>query len=139
MWLPGPASMTTFFPPFGQNQIENLVNFAVNVNPVAFSARAFFLVFPDQAAPLGTVVDQLLRGGLAPDNLFDPSRTPSRPFVIGDRVQSASRSIPTSRLFGAYILAFVPGTEGSINVWDGGFVTYDPLSELEPQSLAQFR
>ena len=27
------------------------------------------------------------------------------------------------------------GTEGSINVWDGGFITYDPLSDLLPQSL----
>ena len=130
---------TSFFPPFGQNRVENLVNFVVNRNPLAFNARAFFLVFPDQAAPLGTLVDQLLRTGAAPDNLFDPSRTPSRPFVLGDRVQSPSRSIPTSRLFGAYILAFVPATEGSINIWDGGFITYDPLSELEPQSLAQFR
>ena len=131
--------MTTFFPPFGENRVENLVNFAVNRNPLAFNARAFFLLFPDLAAPLGTLDDQLIMAGLGPDNLFDPNRTASRPFVIGDRVRSPSRSIPTSRLFGAYLIAFVPGTEGSINVWDGGFVTYDPLSDLEPQRLSQLR
>ena len=87
------------------------------------------------SAPLGTLDDVLLSSVRPPDNFLDLNRRVSRPFMVGDRVSSGSRMIPTSRLFGAYILLFVPGTEGSINVWDGGFVTYDPLSELEPQSF----
>ena len=107
----------------------------VNRNPLALNARAFFLLFPDLAAPLGTLDDLMLRSVQPPGSLFDLNRRVSRPFMMGDRVRSGSRVIATSELFGAYILAFVPGTEGSINFWDGGFITYDPLSELEPQTF----
>lgn len=128
--------MTTFFPAFGENRVENLLNFVVNSNPVAFFARAFFLTAPEALiAPLGVLNEMILRGLPLPDNLFDSERVVSRPFQVGDRVRSPNRQIAASPLFGAYIIAIVPGTEGSINLWDGGFITEDPLGDLEPQSL----
>ena len=127
---------TTFFPPFGDNRLENAVNFAVNSNPVAFAARAFFLTAPEAlVTPLGVLGDLVLARAKLPDNLFVPDRTVSLPLQVGDRVSAPSRQVPGSSLFGAYIVRMVPQTAGSINVWDGGFVTYDPLSDLEPQSL----
>lgn len=128
--------MTTFFPEFGPNRVENMVNLAVNANPVAFAARAFFLTAPESVVvPLGILGDMALASVRPPDNLFDPARVVSLPLQVGDRVSSKSRQVPGSALFGAYILYFVPGTSGSINLWDGGFITYDPLEELEPQRL----
>lgn len=126
--------MTTFFPVFGDNRLENLVNLAVNGNPLTFGFRSLVLAFPDLVAPLGTINDQLVLAGGA-RNLLDPQRRVSRPFALGDRVKSPNRKIEGSELFGGYILAFVPGVEGVIVVWDGGFLTYDPLSDLEPQNL----
>lgn len=128
--------MTTFFPPFAENRLANLVNVIVNANPLTFAARAFFLTAPESAiAPLGILNEMVLRGVQPPDNLFDPERVVSWPLRVGDRVRSPNRQIAASPLFGAYILTFVHATEGSINLWDGAFITYDPLSELEPQSL----
>lgn len=125
---------TTFFPPFGESRLENLVNLVVNSNPVAFAARAFFLTAPEALVmPLGIAGDIALGRIRPPDNLFDPDRVVSLPLRLGDRVTSPNRQVPGSSLFGAYILAMVAG--GSINVWDGGFITYDPLEELRPQSL----
>ncbi len=43
--------------------------------------------------------------------------------------------LPLVGLFPGYILLLVPGTKGSINIWDGGFITYDPLAVLEPQNF----
>lgn len=131
---------TTFFPPFGDNRVENLINLVVNSNPVAFAARAFFLTAPETLVmPLGIAGDIALARIRPPDNLFDPDRVVSLPLRLGDRVTSPNRQVPGSALFGAYIIAMVPGTNASINVWDGGFVTADPLSELEPQSLRALR
>ena len=125
---------TTFFPPFGEDRLANAVNLAVNSNPVAFAARAFFLTAPEAlVAPLGILGDLVLARARLPDNLFLPDRVVSLPLQLGDRVSSQSRQVAGSSLFGAYILAMVAG--GSINVWDGGFITYDPLEELRPQSL----
>ena len=126
----------TFFPPFGESTVANMVNFVVNANPVAFAARGFFLTQPDAViAPLGILNDMILQTVQPPDNLFDPTRQVQRPLQVGDRVRSPNRQIAASPLFGAYILAFVPVTNGSINLWDGAFITYDPLDELEPQPL----
>lgn len=125
---------TTFFPPFGESRVENLVNLVVNANPVAFAARAFFLTAPETVVmPLGILGDIALTRIRPPDNLFDPDRVVSLPLRLGDRVTSPNRQVPGSSLFGAYIVAMVAG--GSINVWDGGFITYDPIEELRPQSL----
>ena len=66
------------------------------------------------------------------DNFLDPRRVASRPLQLGDRVTSPFRQ-PT-RGFGGFILGFVPGTGGTIVLWDSGAVTFDPLEELEPQS-----
>lgn len=126
--------MTTFFPVFGENRQANLANLVVNANPVTFSFRALAITFPELVAPLGVLNDQILRAG-APSNLLDPQRRVSRPLQLGDRVRSPNRPVAGSTLFGGYILAFVPGTPGAIVVWDGGFLTYDPLSDLEPQTL----
>ena len=127
---------TTFFPPFGDNRLENAVNFAVNSNPVAFAARAFFLTAPEAlVTPLGILGDLVLARARLPDNLFLPDRTVSLPLQVGDRVSSPSRQVAGSELFGAYIIAMVPGTDFSINVWDVFFITTDPLSDLQPQSL----
>lgn len=125
--------MTTFFPVIRDNRLETLINLAVNSNPVTFSFRSLALAFPELVAPLGVLNDQILRAG-APSNLLDPQRRVTRPFQLGDRVRSDNRQIEGT-LFGGYILAFPPGTGGAIVFWDGGFLTYDPLSDLQPQSL----
>ena len=126
--------MTTFFPVIRDNRLENLTNLVVNSNPVTFSFRALAITFPELVAPLGVLNDQILRAA-APSNLLDPQRRVTRPFQLGDRVRSPNRPVAGSTLFGGYILAFPPGTGGALVVWDGGFLTYDPLSDLAPQNL----
>lgn len=126
--------MTTFFPVFQTNRLENLVNLAVNGNPLTFSFRALALTFPEMVVPLGVLNDQILRAA-APNNLLNPQRVVASPLQLGDRVRSSNRQVAGSTLFGGYILAFPPGTPGAVVVWDGGFITYDPLSDLEPQNL----
>lgn len=129
---------TTFFPAFGSNRVANVANLVVNGNPATFFFRVLALTAPELVAPLGGFNDAVLELA-APDSLLDSARRVSVPLQVGDRVRSANRQVAGSELFGGYILAFVPGTSGAIVVWDGGFLTYDPLSDLEPQRLSAVR
>ena len=55
--------MTTFFPPFGDDVVENHANFLTNANPLAFAARAFFFTQPEAIiAPLGILNEMILNG-----------------------------------------------------------------------------
>ncbi len=127
--------MTTFYPEFGDNRAENLINFAVNTNPVTFGIRAALILFPGLAAPLGQLNDRILRAVRPPNNLFDLQRSPRVPLRVGDRVTSPNRQAPGGELFGGYILLLYRQDTGAIVLWDGGPITYDPLSDLEPQLI----
>lgn len=128
---------TTFFPAFGDNSAENLINFVVNTNPLTFSVRAGLLLFPELAIPLSQLNDQFLTAVQPPDNFLDLNRKSRVPLRTGDRVKSPNRIAPGGQLFGGYILVLYPLNIGAIVIWDGGPITYDPLSDLEPQSLRQ--
>ena len=91
--------------------------------------------FPSPPVPTGRGVAPLnsLILSVREDNFIDPRRTVSLPLQMGDRVMSPFRQ-PGAQGFGGFVIGFVPFTNGAIVLWDDGNVTYDPVSELQPQS-----
>ncbi len=123
-----------FFPPFSGRQQDRVLNLLVNANPFTFGIRGLFLTQPGLAEALGPGADALLGIQTLPGNLFNPSRVPSTPLRVGDRVASPFRQWPGSANFGGYILLL--NGEWAVVQWDFipiGPLTYDPLTWLEPQ------
>lgn len=125
-----------FYPPFAGTEVDRSLNLLVNSNPLTFMIRGLFLTQPRLAEALGPLADGILRSQNLPGNLFNRARRPVQPLQQGDRVRSANRQWPGSRLFGGYILAIMDGW--ALVQWDfipTGPLTYDPMSWLEPQVL----
>ena len=125
-----------FFPPFSGEASQRTLNLLFNANPLTFGIRGFFLTQPEIARMLGPMADQLIQSQGLPGNLYNPARTPARPFQVGDRVRSPQRTWPASSLFGGYIMSI--NDAWAVVQWDFvpiGPLTYDPLTWLEPQVL----
>jgi hypothetical protein len=109
--------------------------FQVKGLPRGFNVpRSQAVPVPSPPVPTGRGVAPLnsLILSVQEDNFIDPRRTVSLPLQMGDRVMSPFRQGPEG--FGGFVLGFTPLTNGAIVLWDDGRVTYDPVSELQPQS-----
>ena len=96
-------------------------------------SQAFPLPSPPVPTGRGVTPFNRLILGVRGDNFIDPRRIVSLPLQMGDRVMSPFR-MPGTEGFGGFIIGFVPFTNGAIVLWDNGMVTWDPVSELQPQS-----